>query len=631
VVRAFLESVTRQIQQSIDIVDLVAESVSLKKRGQNWIGLCPFHSEKTPSFNVSQAKQIFKCFGCNAGGDVFTFVQLREKVGFAESRRLLAARAGISLDHEGHNHGGDEQTGKLALYKANEWARDLFRKWLLDPQLGQKARQYVDKRRLDAGFSESFGVGYAPASWDALCAAGAKLGLSTKTLLAAGLVRPRSTSGGFRDTFYDRLMFPILDVAGHVIAFGGRTLGDDRAKYLNTPETAIFDKGSHLYGLWQAKEAITQKKRAIVVEGYTDCMMAHQHGFCETVATLGTALTPNHIRLLRRYSDNVYLVFDSDEAGTRAAERGLELFLTQQLDVKLVQVAEGKDPCDFLIARGAEAFEATLNGAISALEFKWRAVSRHYTDAESGPARRQAVEEFLSLVATSAVFRSTNAIQRGLVLNQLSKLLAVPSVELYRQLTRYVRGVGDRFKRDASPDREPTAAEAPPVRAGVSDAGQRAMREILEVLINEPGYFEGLGTHFDPSCFEDPDLRTVAQTLVRMAGEFGEFTVSELIAQMEEPRYARLITDLQEAGEARGNFGATIELSVRRLQELENEQLSKEAARRLQSGAAEMSKQDQDPLLTALATRIKQRKGPLPLNMISSSGKGSQGQGSIVQ
>lgn len=610
---AAAEIITRKIQQGVDIVDLISEVVALKRRGQNFVGLCPFHSEKTPSFNVSPSKQIFKCFGCGAGGDVFTFVQLREKVGFLESRRLLAKRAGITLEE--WDSRGDRDSAKGALYAANEWARMQFQRWLKDPQLGRAARDYISRRGLSDEVVERFGLGFSLASWDALQRAAAQAGTSVQILLGAGLVRPRNSGGGYRDTFYDRLMFPILDPAGQVIGFGGRTLGNDPAKYLNTPETAVFDKGRNLYGLSYARESIANRGRVIVVEGYTDCMMAHQFGFGETVATLGTALTVDHVRLLRRYTDNAYLVFDSDEAGSRAADRGLELFLTQQLDVRLVQVPEGKDPCDFLLAKGAEAFESVLKNALGALEFKWRTIYRRYGDADSGPRRREAVEEFLRLAATSAVFRSVDPIQRGLVLNQLSKLLSIPGTELHQHLIRLGRQIGERA---ALPGRSEGSTRPPEkVVPGGGDPEQRALREILEVLVNEPGYCNSLSEHFDVDRFKDPDLRRVAATVLRLAREYDDLTVSDLIAEMEEPGFARLITDLHQAGQARGNYAATIQMCVGRLQEIRNERLSRETAARLRSAGQEMSSEDQDPLLVSLATRVKQRRGPLPLNRMT--------------
>ena len=614
VANAAAEAVTRQIRESIDVVEFIGQYVSLKRRGGEFVGLCPFHQEKTPSFSVSPSKQIFKCFGCGAGGDVFTFVQLREKVEFLEARRLLAHRAGIALE-SWSGRSGDEGTGKSSLFGANEWARGQFQQWLKDPERGKVARDYVERRRLAPEMVEAFGLGFSLASWDALQAAGHASGLSSEVLLASGLVRPQSKGGGHRDTFYNRLMFPILDVSGRTIGFGGRTLGDDRAKYLNTPETAIFDKGRSLYGLQLARNAISQRGRVIVVEGYTDCMMAHQFGFAETVATLGTALTASHVQILRRYTDNAYLVFDSDEAGSRAADRGLEVFLTQQLDVKLVQVPEGKDPCDFLLARGPEAFESLLNGAASALEFKWGTIRRRYGDADSGPGRREAIEEFLTVVATSAVYGAIDPIQRGLVVNQLSKLLAIEPSELYRQLGRFRQRVSRRARGVGRGERVPDVEQAPAI--GRADAEQVALREVLEVLINEPGYVDRVDDGFDVSRFEDRDLVAVAATVVSMARELGEFGVGELIERMKEAKYARIITDLQQCGEARQNFEATLDRALQRLGELKDERSSRQAAERLYANGSDLSREDQDSLLETVAARAKRRKGPLPLSMTS--------------
>ncbi len=614
------EAVTRQIRESIDVVDFISDYVSLRKRGREFVGLCPFHQEKTPSFSVSPSKQIFKCFGCGAGGDVFTFVQLREKVSFVEARQILANRAGIDLESPRGRPGG-ETGGKSALFEANEWAQAQFQKWFRDPHLGKVARDYVQNRQLSPEIVESFGLGFALASWDALQQAAEGVGRSSKLLLSAGLLRPRSSGGGYRDTFYNRLMFPILDVSGRTIGFGGRTLGEDRAKYLNTPETPLFDKGRHLYGLQLARDAIAQRGRVIVVEGYTDCMMAHQFGYAETVATLGTALTVDHVRLLRRYTENAYLVFDSDEAGTRAADRGLEVFLTQQLDVKLVQVPEGKDPCDFLLAQGAEAFEALLNRALGALEFKWRAIRLRYGEANSGPGRREPIEEFLRLVATSAVFGAIDSIQRGLVLNELSKLLAIEPAALHRQLARFRRQVRRAPAEIASSPSTPEAAQFP--SAVARDAEQGALREILEVLVNEPGYVSRLEDCLEVDRIADPDLRRVAETIIEMVRELGDFTVGELISRMQAPRFAQIITDLQRAGEARENYEATIEHSCRRLETVRAEERSRQQAARLYQQAGTMSEEDQDSVLEAVAAQAKRRKSPLPLSMTKGQGHSS--------
>ena len=431
---------TRQIRDGVDIVDLVGGYVTLKRAGANFKGLCPFHQEKTPSFNVHPARQSFKCFGCGAGGDVFTFVQLRENVNFVEARQMLADRAGISLEHEERasagqagGTGGDRIT-KSELARVNDWAQRCFRR-NYENEAGQVARQYVEKRGISPEMVEAFGLGFAVDSFDSLLRQAGQSRVDMKLLVAAGLVKERQ-QGGYYDAFRNRLMFPIIDVTGRVIGFGGRALGDDPAKYLNTPATLLFDKGAELFGLDRARQAISEKGVAVVSEGYTDCLMAHQFGITEMVATLGTAMTDAHAAVLKRYADRLILIFDSDEAGQRAADRALSVTLNVGLDVSIARVPDGKDPCDYLLSAGADAFNAVLKGAVGALESKWQQVVREYDAGNSTPARHRAVEAYLSQLAEWAGGNAIDPIQQGLLLNQLGKILSVPGEEVHRELNR---------------------------------------------------------------------------------------------------------------------------------------------------------------------------------------------------
>ena len=337
------EALTNQIREATDIVELVGEHVALKSAGSNHKGLCPFHNEKTPSFHVSPSKQIFKCFGCGAGGDVFKFVQLREGVSFPEARTILGERAGIRLDAQRPTSGDGPDRRQLA--RANNWAAEYFRRQLTGATTGKLAGQYLQQRQITPETADRFGLGYAEDSWDGLLSTAAGQSIPVSLLLAAGLVRARGEGGGHYDAFRHRLMFPIRDLSDRVIGFGGRALGDDPAKYINSAETALFEKGQNLYGLDQARQAIAEQGHAVLVEGYTDCLMAHQHGLQHVVATLGTALTERQVQLLRRFAERVTVVFDSDEAGQRAADRAIELFLTQQLAVRLARVPEGDHYC----------------------------------------------------------------------------------------------------------------------------------------------------------------------------------------------------------------------------------------------------------------------------------------------
>src|SRR6266511_3384037 len=381
----FSAQILDEIRSRVDIVEIVGQSVNLKRAGENWKGLCPFHSEKTPSFSVNPKRGIFHCFGCGVGGDAFGFLMRQDRLAFPEAVRTLAQRSGVELPTQRT----PEAEGKLeglrrVMTLAAQFYADAL--WATD---GAKARAYVESRGVDLEVARRFGLGYAPEGWNALLTHMAKEGVTDGELVAAGLALPRQNAAGFYDRFRGRLLFPIRDLQGRVVAFGGRAMGAEEPKYLNSPETALYVKGQMLYALELARESMRQKNRAVVVEGYLDCLMAHQHGFTETVAALGTAFTTAQLALLRRYADEVVSVFDADAAGQKATSR-LEEMLSDVMDlrnlgwsvsrtgsfekadyfpIKVAVLPEGHDPDSLLRAEGAPAFQARLDAARSILDF----------------------------------------------------------------------------------------------------------------------------------------------------------------------------------------------------------------------------------------------------------------------
>ncbi len=597
------ETITRQIRDAIDIVDLVGSYVSLRRAGSAFKGLCPFHEEKTPSFTVNPARQIFKCFGCNAGGDVFKFVQLRENVDFSEARRILAERAGIDL--EPRPTSGPAGPGKTDLARANDWARRVFRKNYEGPG-GEAARQYVAKRGISPEMVDSFSLGLAVDSYDSLIRQANLSKIDLKLLLAAGLVK-ESPRGGYYDTFRNRLIFPIIDPTGRAIGFGGRTLGEDPAKYLNTPATALFDKGTSLFGLDKARQAIGEAGRAIVVEGYTDCIMAHQHGFSETVATLGTAMTEAHARLLRRFTDRVILLFDSDEAGQRAAERALAVTVSVGLDVSLTRVPEGKDPCDYLLSAGKTAFAGVLNQAVGALEFRWREVSRRHGVGATGPARRRAVEEYLQQLSAWLGEGAIDPIQTGLLLNQLSQIVSLPAEDLHQQLRKMSRRSkpGPAVKGAAGQAKAGAAAQ----QSG-SNSEQEALRQIVEVLLNEPAYYAHVAAWLKPERVWDPALSAVVAEMVAVLNSGEPLRLDELIGHFESPAFGQLITDLQARGERRADFAVVIQAAVACLDSCERSRhaasLAEDIRRSRRETGGEQAPEGEDDRLRALTDAARQ-------------------------
>lgn len=598
------ENITRQIRDAVDIVDLIGSYMKLQRAGSAFKGLCPFHEEKTPSFHVNPGKQIFKCFGCGKGGDVFKFVQLRENVDFGEARRILAERAGIELERY-TSPAGPAGPGKSDLARANDWARRCFRRNFEGPG-GESAREYVAKRGISPEMVEAFGIGFAVDSYDSLIRQAGLSKVDVKLLAAAGLVK-ESQRGGYYDTFRNRLMFPIVDTNDRVIGFGGRTLADDPAKYLNTPATALFDKGTSLFGLDRARQAIADTGRVTVVEGYTDCIMAHQHGFLETVATLGTAMTEAHARLLRRYTDRVVLLFDSDEAGQRAADRALSVTVTVGLDVSLTRVPEGKDPCDYLLSAGKTGFAEVLNQAVGALEFKWKEVSRRYGAIASGPARRRALEDYLQQLSAWLGQGAIDPIQTGLLINELSQILSLPAEELYQQL----RKMGQRLK-----PRPAVLGDAGQARMGGggqqtgSNSQQQALRQIVEVLLNEPAYYPHVAAWLKPEHVWDPGLSAVVSQMVSVLGSGEPLRIDELIGRFESPGFGELITDLQHRGEQRGRYAAVIEGAMDCLNGFEQSRkaaaLADDIRRSRQQSDGQDTPADEDDRLRALMDMAKQ-------------------------
>lgn len=605
------EAVTQRIRDTVNIVDVVGSYVALHPAGANFKGLCPFHQDKTPSFFVHPAKQIFKCFGCGAGGDVFSFIQLREKVDFLQARAMLAERGGISLDDE--HTSGSQGPGKVDLAKANRWAADLFRRQLLGAP-GAAARAYQERRQIQPEIAEAFGLGFALDGYENLLRAGRQAGHPDSLLVAAGLVRP-SQRGGYYDTFRNRLVFPIIDTTDRILGFGGRALGDDPAKYLNTPETQLFEKGRGLFAINRAKDAIGRAKRAIVVEGYMDCLMAHQYGFDETIAALGTAFTDEQAQLLRRYTDTVVLVFDSDEAGQKAADRALSVSLLQNLDVRLARVPVGKDPCDFLLSAGRDAFAQLLIDAPSALEFKWRQVVSRYQNSETGPARRNAIEEFLERVASWVNAGAVDVIQRGLILNQIAKLLSLSAGEVHTRLATLQARAG----RPQSV-RATGQTEDGPVSPPKPDARQAALKELLQVLINEPRFGDQAEEAVETQIISDPVLARIAAEVIewcRRGREREDWRVDELIGRFEDPMFARVVTDLHAAGERQANFEATVEGALQCLRNADRITQTSAAGTEARRGT---DRQAQDAALSAVAAGARAHRHFSPLSRIPRPG-----------
>ncbi len=374
----------QRVRDASDIVRVVGEHIELRAKGREYVGLCPFHDDKKPSMNVVPAKQIFHCFSCGAGGDVFTFVQDYHKMTFREALKFLAERAGVKLESRGRRRTASDDADSVSrsmLLEANELADKFFRMILRHPEHGKTARELIDRRGITQDMVDAFGLGAAPDRWDGLAIYLNEKGHSLDPFLNVGLLKSSDQGKGPYDAQRNRLVFPIRDQIGRVVAFGGRRINDeDEPKYINSAESVLFDKSGTLFGLDLASRSIQKEGVAVVAEGYTDVIACHQAGLTNAIATLGTALTPKHAKLLQRLCHTVVLLFDGDEAGQKAADRAVEVFLTLPIDAKIATLAghtDAKDP-DELLKRedGLAVMRTAIANATELLEYS-AAHSRH--------------------------------------------------------------------------------------------------------------------------------------------------------------------------------------------------------------------------------------------------------------
>ncbi|MHA7813874.1 MAG: DNA primase [Phycisphaerales bacterium] len=433
----------QRVRDASDIVRVVGEHLTLKPKGREYVGLCPFHDDKNPSMCVIPAKQIFHCFVCGSGGDIFTFVQKYHSMGFRESLEFLAERANIELTPFRGRSASDEDgeargIGNKEILAANDTAAGFFRAILQHPDHGAAARDVIARRGISDEMVERFMIGASPDRWDGLLITAEKKGVPLEALLGAGLIKARERGDGHYDALRNRLIFPISDQIGRVIAFGGRKINEeDEPKYLNSPETTVFKKSTTLFGINHAARAIKRERTAVVVEGYTDVIACHQAGVEHVVGTLGTALTSGHATVLRRLCDTVVLLFDGDAAGIKAADRAIEVLLSETIDIRIAALAgftDAKDP-DELLKRdgGAEIFRRVIEGSTDLIKWKFDRLRDELKDA--GPARvTQRIQEELDRLSDLGL-GELEPVRRRLMIRQIAQAARVDE----REVTESIR------------------------------------------------------------------------------------------------------------------------------------------------------------------------------------------------
>jgi len=489
-----------RVRASANLVDVVSAHVALKRRGQNHVGLCPFHSEKTPSFTVSEAKQIFHCFGCGEGGDVFSFVMRTEGLEFADAVLRLGERFGVKVVPV-RGPGGERREGERdRVRKANDAALAFFCERLAQAGPESPVARYLATRGLDAETAARFELGYAPDDWTALTAHLARAGVSREDATLAGLVVRRDRGDGVYDRFRGRLIFPIRTGSGDVAGFGGRVIGEGEPKYLNSPETPLYHKGSVLYGLHPGRPEIARQGRVLVVEGYLDVIACHRHGLTFAVAPLGTALTPEHAKLLARHAERVDLVFDGDNAGQAAARKAAAVLAPYSLEVRIATLPAGEDPDSLLAAGGAEALEGHLSAGRPMVDWLLEAC---LGDLDGAPVERRLKA---AVPVLEVLGRMTDPLRKGHYLGVLAQRLGVDEAALRRQ-----------FARGAAP----APAEAAAAPKATAPAPPPAEDLLLHMVVQGKVPAAWLADRVGAEPFTDSRARAVAEALVAIGREGG--------------------------------------------------------------------------------------------------------------
>ena len=421
----YSEAIIDEVRQSNDIVDVISQYVHLKRSGRNYFGLCPFHNEKSPSFSVSPDKQIFHCFGCGVGGNVFSFLSKIENISFIEAVQNLATRANIALPTLEWNNDSAKEELKAKVYKVNEFAAEFYHQNLYKTE-AKPGQEYVKKRKLSNETLKSYKIGFS-GKFDELYKALKQQGFEEKEILESGLVN-KNENGKYIDRYRNRLMFPICDIRGRVIAFGGRVLDDSKPKYINSPENVVYSKGRHLFGLNVAKKS--DLKKILIVEGYMDVISLHQRGITNVVGALGTALTQNQGWLLRRNSEQVILGFDSDGAGQTAILRSIEILQNMGCDMRILQMEGAKDPDEYIIKYGNARFQALMDKAISLIEYKVKILKKDL-NLENTSDKIKFLNEISKLISTVE-----NNMEREVYIENIAKNYNISKEAIYAQVNK---------------------------------------------------------------------------------------------------------------------------------------------------------------------------------------------------
>lgn len=550
----FADDFKELVRSRTDIVSLIAESVALQSQrgGREFVGLCPFHDDHNPSMRVYPDRQSYRCWSCNEGGDCFSFVMKRERIGFRETLEMLAKKANIPLPESFSRHRDDEGGNRNRLYEMIAWAEQQFHEFFLDSPQAERARKYIYGRHLSKETVLRYRIGYHPDNWEWLIQRARNL-YQPEELELVKLIGRKAETGRFYDNFVDRVVFPIRDTQGRPVAFGGRVLPDspptNMGKYWNSPEHPLFNKSRLFYGMDKARDSISKSGTAVVVEGYTDCIMAHQCGLTNVVGALGTALNENHVVNMKRFARRVVLVLDGDDAGRRAAEKAVPRFLPYEVDLRILTLPDDLDPADFLAAQGGQPFVALLDTAVEVWEYKFRAVVARY-GMESIDARHRVLDEMLEVISQVPANSAGGwELREQVILGKLVQQLKVPEHLVRQRLDdlRNNRRTETAAHRPAlvSPSKESSKPAEPlfPLRPTRDDLAER---EVLELILTYPDLAATIQQEITPDDLVLPRLRQLLEVCFFLHGEGIPPSYDRVTSHLEDPDLKNLAAQIDE-------------------------------------------------------------------------------------
>jgi len=514
-----------EIRDRTDIVTVISDHVVLKKVGKNFKGLCPFHSEKTPSFSVSPEKRIYHCFGCGVGGNVFKFLMEIQSISFPEVLKVMAERAGIPLPRNSSDHSTDPgHKERESLRKLNEAATRYFQSLLKNPEGGLSARNYLTSRHFDAETLERYRIGWAAPTWKGLLThVQQKSSVTQEQLLKSGLIIQKEDSSTVYDRFRGRVIFPIKDLHSNIIGFGGRSINEeDQPKYLNSPETLLYQKSETLFGMDQAKQAIRKENQVILVEGYFDQMRAVQHGIEYAVATCGTALTAKQASMLRNHAETAILIFDSDSAGRSAAEKGFDILLEHGMNVKIVVLPEGQDPDSFIQEQGAESFLEKVRNAKPFMESYIDALVRE-SPGQTPADKVKMANQILPLLA-----KIKNTVERSAWLEKFTSKTNIDDRTFLKELSK------------ALTQNQPRLAETKSELAPLLNLE----KHLVHLILSDKETAQTILLEVDPEDFSDPVLKDIVQTCKQKIDKDEDLKIDQLLDKTEDPETRNILSRL---------------------------------------------------------------------------------------